>query len=333
MNKNFKLFNLKNKGLILLIVLSLLALSFVDELVACSCNWNGPFLKVYSQCPLVVLGKIMRHNPGVRPIMDVYVLEVLIGSLLDSGIRIEMGDGMHCRPTLKQFPEGSVWILALNGPGSKPGDGLAISSCGAFYLQLSQDLVIGNISKGRDDIQTISYYLFKNIILYPKFREKFTARIRNGEKYQHFFGNKFLFILEPFEDGWEIVIKENGREDENLARLTPPFHFSPNPRYIEGWHFLKELPEGCAPAGGDLGLASPDFREFIFSPEVGKSIAGPDAQVAVSAEDVEKVSMFGRGWLKVKSLKLEERAGQCPLIAELEFEVELTGGYALPDQN
>ena len=33
----------------------------------------------------------------------------------------------------------------------------------------------------------------------------------------------------------EIAMK--GRETENLSSLTPPFHFAPNPRQIEGWHF------------------------------------------------------------------------------------------------
>lgn len=51
------------------------------------------------------------------------VLETLAGGLLDSGLIVQMGDGMHCRPMLGGFPPGSEWILALNGPGAKPGTG------------------------------------------------------------------------------------------------------------------------------------------------------------------------------------------------------------------
>lgn len=45
-----------------------------------------------------------------------------------------MGDGMHCRPALESFPPGTEWILALNGPGSKHGKGLAILHCGEYCL-------------------------------------------------------------------------------------------------------------------------------------------------------------------------------------------------------
>ena len=86
------------------------------------------------------------------------------------------------------------------------------------------------------------------------------------------FGSRFEFILEPNPAGWEIVIKEYGR-DENLSRLTPPFHSVPNSREIEGWH-LSDNPSACATRSykADAGPANP--RKLIFSPEVGKRIDG-----------------------------------------------------------
>jgi len=82
--------------------------------------------------------------------MDVLVLETLKGGLLDSGLRIQMGDGLHCRPDTGGFPVGSEWIFAVNGPGSKPGEGLALSICGEYWLRVQGSEVIGSIN-GRQD--------------------------------------------------------------------------------------------------------------------------------------------------------------------------------------
>jgi hypothetical protein len=35
--------------------------------------------------------------------------------------------------------------------------------------------------------------------------------------------------------GWLLSVSTKGRESEDLSRLTPPWHFVPNPREIEGW--------------------------------------------------------------------------------------------------
>jgi hypothetical protein len=66
--------------------------------------------------------------------------------------------------------------------------------------------------------------------------EVIAGRVAAGDSFAQPFANRFTFHLLPLERGWEIVIREAGRE-ENLARLTPPWHFVPNPRDIEGWHF------------------------------------------------------------------------------------------------
>ncbi len=112
---------------------------------ACSCVWKGSFLTVSRDAPLVVIGKIIRHHPGKSPTMDVHVLETLKGGILDSGMVLQMGDGMHCRPTIDLFPTGTEWILAVNGQGSKPGSGLAISHCGEYWLKVENNYVIGSI--------------------------------------------------------------------------------------------------------------------------------------------------------------------------------------------
>lgn len=292
---------------------------------ACSCAWEGPFLGVSKNAPLVIHGKIIRHHPGKSPSMDVLVLETLKGALLDSGMVVQMGDGMQCRPTLEGFPPGSEWILALNGSGAKPGDGLAISHCGEYWLRVEKGEVIGSIDGTQSQVKRMPLDALKRKIRYPRFHETFKGSVSQGKRFQRPFGEMFVFVLEPMPDGWEIVIKEHGR-DENLARLTPPFHFVPNPRYIEGWHLSKN-PSACTTREylADAGPANP--REFIFSPEVGKSIDASQLNRAVEAQDVEAIQRFGRGALTIREFKLHPAADGCPLIEWMKFSVQLETGY------
>jgi hypothetical protein len=291
----------------------------------CSCVWKGPFLTASQDAPLVVIGKIIRHHPGKSPTMDVLVLETLKGGILDSGMVVQMGDGMYCRPTIDVFPPGTKWILAINGQGAKPGNGLAISHCGEYWLRVEEDYVVGSIDGDMKQVKRMSLREFKNKFLYPRFSERISGRIDAGKQFRRPFGSRFEFILEPAPAGWEIFIKEYGRE-ENLARLTPPFHFVPNPRQIEGWQFL-ENPSECVnrPYNADAGPINP--RKFIFSPDVGKIIDGASAGRAVTDEDIKDVQKFGRGELTIDKFKLAPGKNGCPKIEWMDFSVQLDGGY------
>jgi len=292
---------------------------------ACSCDWRGPFLTVAKAAPLVVRGKILRHHFCQTPTMDVLVLETLVGGLLDTGLVVQMGDGMFCRPTLDGFPPGSEWIFALNGPGSKPGSGLALSHCGEYWLHVENGDVVGSIDGVEKQVKRMPLQEFKNRFLYPRFNEKILGRILAGERFRKLFASRFEFILEPTMTGWEIVINEYGR-DENLSRLTPPFHFATNPREIEGWH-LSSNTSACAsrPYSAETGPGNP--RRFIFSPEVGKRIDGADADRSVTVEEVEDVRRFGRGTLTIESFGLEPVRDGCPKVEWMTFSVQIEGGY------
>ncbi len=292
---------------------------------ACSCNWQGPFLTVAKNAPLVVRGRILRHHPGQRPTMDVLVLETLSGGLLDSGIVVQMGDGMHCRPNLESFPSGSEWILALNGPGSKPGDGLALSHCGEYWLRIENNNVNGTIDGAGKESKQIPVQEFRRRFLYPRFKESFHGLATQGGRFRRSFGSRFEFILEPATTGWEIVVREYGR-DENLARLTPPLHFVPNPREIEGWH-LMENPKACfaRPYKADSGPDNP--RRFIFSPEVGVLIDAKTLKKSIVPEDIEAVRRFGQGALTIGDFKLLPKDAGCMEIEWMKFSVQIEGGY------
>ncbi|MEW6079455.1 MAG: hypothetical protein AB1724_16735 [Thermodesulfobacteriota bacterium] len=293
---------------------------------ACSCFWQGPFLKVARQAPLVIRGTIIRHHPGPAPAMDVHVLETLSGGLLDSGMRIQMGDGMHCRPSMDGFPPGSEWILALNGAGAKPANGWALSHCGEYWLRVESGQVIGSIDGDEKQVKQIPLDEFKDRFLYPKFDQQFSGKITAGQQWRRAFGGRFEFILEPAPAGWEIIIREYGRE-ENLSRLTAPLHAAANPREIEGWQ-LSDRPADCAsrPYEAEAGPANP--RQFIYSPEVGRQIDGPDAGRWVTPEEVQRIELFGRGTLTIEQFNLRPGTETgCPIIEWLQFSVRLEGGY------
>jgi hypothetical protein len=177
---------------------------------ACSCAWKGPFLEVYKNAPLVIVGRIIRHHPGRFPAMDALVLETLKGGILDSGMTVQMGDGMHCRPSLESFPPGTEWILALNGPGAKPGTGLALSHCGEYWLRVEKGHVIGSIHGAQSQVNRMPLQEFRRKLTCPRFSESFPGHVVKGKRYSRPFGARFTFILEPRLDGWEIFIREYG---------------------------------------------------------------------------------------------------------------------------
>jgi hypothetical protein len=294
---------------------------------ACSCAWSGPFLAVSRQVPLVIHGKIIRHHLGESPSMDVLVLETLKGGLLGSGMLVRMGDGVQCRPILEEFALQSEWILALKGSGAKHGQDWALSHCGEYFLRVENGKAVGSLDGVQSQIKQIPIDELKSIIRYPEFHTTIKGRVSRGKGFHRPFGEMFVFILEPLLDGWEIIIKEHGR-DENLARLTPPFHFVPNPRFIEGWH-LSEDSSACTRREffADAGPVNP--RAFIFSPEVGKTIDASQLNRTVDAQEVEKIQRFGQGTMSIRKYSLQPGAEGCQQIEWMEFSVQLDGGYSI----
>jgi hypothetical protein len=93
--------------------------------------------------------------------------------------------------------------------------------------------------------------------------------IIDGHGCRHRFENStpsgWILRLVPDERGWVLQVTVEGWENENLARLTPPWH-GPNARYLEGWHFRNA--DNTDPNDGSINQPQ-EFREFIFSPAVG----------------------------------------------------------------
>jgi hypothetical protein len=129
-----------------------------------------------------------------------------------------------------------------------------------------------------------------------------------------------MFRLMPSEDGWFIQVSVRGRDADDLARFTPPWHFVPNPLDLDGWHFRNA--DNTGPNDGSVN-APGELREFIFSPEVGRSIEYHGS--GTTTAEVERVRAYGRGWLHIDAYRLTPmRRGERAAFESLTFSACLT---------
>jgi len=152
-------------------------------------------------------------------------------------------------------------------------------------------------------------------------RLEFTGEIARGESFRHALLDGLTFELVPASQslGWQIMVTDQARPGENLARYTPPFHFVPNPRFIEGWHFRNADNSGPNAVGEKNVNAPQKIREFIFSPEVGRGIGWP-----IDMEDVKRITRDGRGVLEITHLTLGNLIpGERAWIESMRFRVEV----------
>ena len=148
---------------------------------------------------------------------------------------------------------------------------------------------------------------------------EFEGQLAVGETFSHEFLPGYRFELRPIEHGWEIIVRDAWRPEENLARLTPPFHFVPNPRFIEGWHFRNADNTGPNEPGEGSVNAPQHVRDFIFSPRVGVSIRYPPDSV-----DVERIGDDGHGTLVISHMLLGNLTpGERATISRIRFRVRL----------
>ena len=129
--------------------------------------------------------------------------------------------------------------------------------------------------------------------------ERFQGAVKRGELFERKTPAGWILKLQPDPEGWFLSVTVSGREGEDLSRLTPPWHFVPNAREIEGWHFRNAANTG--PNDGSVN-APQELREFIFSPAVGRGIEYHGS--GTSPDDVAKVRAFGRGWLFIEKYTL-----------------------------
>jgi hypothetical protein len=152
--------------------------------------------------------------------------------------------------------------------------------------------------------------------------EQFSGSLARGHAFTKQTAGGWVLQLTPKEQGWFLRVTRNDRAAEDLSRLTPPLHFAPNPRDVQGWHFRNS--DNTAPNDGTVN-APQELRQFIFSPRVGLDIQGPPANTAITPEEVATVSAFGRGWLLIESYTLTPpRKGERAAFLSLRFSACLT---------
>jgi len=150
--------------------------------------------------------------------------------------------------------------------------------------------------------------------------ESIRGDVTRGRAFNHMTAAGWIVRLMPGPEGWFLQITTRGREDDDLSRLTPPWHFVPNAREIEGWHFRNA--DNTGPNEGSVN-APQELRDFIFSPAVGRDLEYNGS--ATRPDDVEKVRSFGRGWLFIDSYRLTPpRKGERAAFERLEFSACLT---------
>ena len=150
--------------------------------------------------------------------------------------------------------------------------------------------------------------------------ETIRGKVVKGSAFTRSTSSGWILRLVPTSEGWFLSVSAKGRETEDLSRLTPPWHFAPNPREIEGWHFRNSANTG--PNDGSVN-APQQLREFIFSPEVGRAIKYNGS--ATPGEDVAKVRSFGRGWFFIERYTLTPpRQGRRASFESLIFSTCLT---------
>lgn len=152
--------------------------------------------------------------------------------------------------------------------------------------------------------------------------EQVYGKVAKGQPFSKLTPSGWIVRLVPTDLGWSLQISMKARNAEVLSRLTPPWHFVPNPTEIEGWHFRNR--DNTGPNRGSVN-APQKLREFIFSPQVGQDIQGPTATAAPTAEDVAAVRSFGRGWMFIESYELTPpRKGELAAFQFLTFTACLT---------
>ena len=146
------------------------------------------------------------------------------------------------------------------------------------------------------------------------------GEIRKGESFDFTFGPDLVFHLEPIPTGWMITVRHKEGGDD-LSRLTPPLHFFPNPRYIEGWHFRNSDNSGPNEPGAKNVNAPGEVRDFIFSPDVGRDMTGSSP----TPEEIEKIRAYGQGSLTILEYRLGNlESGKEASMEWMRFEVSLS---------
>lgn len=154
----------------ILLIISLIGLAFSQEIFACQCAVNPPFLTVAKseRTKTIALVKVRRyltyfdhpHGDTFVISMEVEIEELYKGEEKQKKITIHGTNGANCLEYLSNFEINKHYVVALLERGNSEFN---LSNCGEYWLSvdLGKKLASGNVAEGK---QSISLEVLKSEI-------------------------------------------------------------------------------------------------------------------------------------------------------------------------
>jgi hypothetical protein len=152
--------------------------------------------------------------------------------------------------------------------------------------------------------------------------EQVEGEVTKGQEFSKATSVGWILRLVPAQAGWFLQIATKGRETEDLSRLTPPWHFVPNPRVIEGWHFRNA--DNTSPNEGSL-MRLRSCANSYFLHRWGARFRGPWQRRARPLRRLSGSRHSGEVWLHLDEFRLTPpRRGERASFELLKFSACLT---------
>ncbi len=127
-----------------------------STVLACECANNKPFLEIFSQADLIIVGRVTSYQ-GLTPSQnaplaaDIEIQRVLKGNNTSEKVRVFGDTGALCRPYINKFPLNTNWVFALNSlsTGASGESQYYISNCGEYSLLVGGGRVSGRINSNQ----------------------------------------------------------------------------------------------------------------------------------------------------------------------------------------
>ena len=179
----------------LLLLSTLCSLSSITTEFACSCDYQGSFIKMSQYTPLVALVKVSKYlsfkeiySSKTPMSMEVEIIEIYKGKESRKTVTVWGDNGILCRPYLSEFKEQQYYVIAFGKGGSGRGHtdeketDYSISICGAFWLtaDFGKSTVTGDIDSKNGTSRTIKLAELSSML--EKSQNAFIQKEQNLDK-------------------------------------------------------------------------------------------------------------------------------------------------------
>ncbi|MAY35132.1 MAG: hypothetical protein CMN84_03425 [Spongiibacteraceae bacterium] len=185
---------------------------------ACRCIWEGNFTDLDLDSHTIVVGQVVSHSGNS---LDLSVMEVLRGPLYQEQVRVWGAIGNLCRADVKEFEQGSQWLMVLDKIEEIPEWGFnpstpnfsygrvgdyELSRCGVYWLKHRNGYLSGNVDDTRRWFyldrkkSPVSLELVKAFIDGRADKELLAKAAREPEKKQELHTNTRVFLQQQIRD-------------------------------------------------------------------------------------------------------------------------------------